>query len=43
MAVIVAQEDAANAMRALEREGESVFSIGEIRDRSPGEAQTLIV
>jgi len=43
MAMIVAQEDAANAMRALEREGESVFSIGKIRDRSPGEAQTLIV
>ncbi|MFL6580280.1 MAG: phosphoribosylformylglycinamidine cyclo-ligase [Burkholderiales bacterium] len=43
MVVIVAQEHANTAIQALEREGESVFRIGEIRVRSAGEAQTLVV
>ena len=43
MVVIVAQEYATTAIHALEREGESVFRIGEIRVRGAGEAQTLIV
>ena len=43
MVVIVAQEHANTAIHALERGGESVFRIGEIRVRGAGEAQTLIV
>jgi phosphoribosylformylglycinamidine cyclo-ligase len=43
MVVIVAQENANAAIRALERKGEAVFRIGEIRVRNAGEAQTLIV
>jgi len=43
MVVIVAQEHANTAIQTLEREGESVFRIGEIRVRGAGEAQTLIV
>jgi len=43
MVVVVAQEHANAAIEALEREGEAVFRIGEIRVRGADEAQTLIV
>jgi len=43
MVVIVAAEDAGRAQQALEREGESVFRIGEIRPRTGDEAQTMVL
>ena len=43
MVVIVAAEDAGRAQQALEREGESVFRIGEIRARAGDEPQTLVL
>jgi len=43
MVVIVAAEDAGRAQQALEREGESVFRIGEIRARKDDEPQTLVL
>ena len=43
MVVIVAAKDAGCAQQALEREGESVFRIGEIRARAGDEPQTLVL
>jgi len=43
MVVIVAAEDAGRAQQALEREGESVFRIGEIRAREGDELQALVL
>jgi phosphoribosylformylglycinamidine cyclo-ligase len=43
MVVIVAAGDAAEAMQRLQREGETVFRIGEIRGRRGNEAQALVV
>ena len=43
MVVIVAQKHADTAIRALERKGESVFRIGEIRVRSADEDPTIVV
>jgi phosphoribosylformylglycinamidine cyclo-ligase len=43
MVVIVAAEDAGRAQQALEREGESVFRIGEIRARAGDEPQALVL
>jgi phosphoribosylformylglycinamidine cyclo-ligase len=43
MVVIVASDDAAIAEAHLRASGESVFSIGEVRVRAPGDAQTIIV
>ena len=43
MVAIVASGDAALAMQVLQREGEAVFRIGEIRSRRGGEAQTVVV
>jgi len=43
MVVIVAAEDAGRAQQALEREGENVFRIGEIRARAGDEPQTLVL
>ncbi len=43
MAVIVAKDHAATAMAHLQAAGENVFTIGEIRTRSAGEAQTIVV
>jgi len=43
MVVIVAAEDAGRAQQALEREGESVFCIGEIRARAGDEPQTSVL
>jgi len=43
MVVVVATEHAEHAIRVLRREGETVFRIGEIRDRRGGEAQTVVV
>jgi len=43
MVVIVAAEDAGRAQQALERGGESVFRIGEIRARKDDEPQTLVL
>ena len=43
MVAIVAAEDAGGAQQALEREGESVFRIGEIRSRASGEPQTVVL
>jgi len=43
MVVIVAAEDAGRAQQALEREGESVFRIGEIRARAGDEPQTSVL
>jgi phosphoribosylformylglycinamidine cyclo-ligase len=43
MVVIVAAEDFGRAQQALEREGESVFRIGEIRARAGDEPQTLVL
>jgi len=43
MVVIVAPGDAAEAMQRLQREGETVFRIGEIRGRRGNEAQALVV
>jgi phosphoribosylformylglycinamidine cyclo-ligase len=43
MVAIVAADRSEATMQALRREGETVFRIGEIRSRRPGEAQTVIV
>jgi phosphoribosylformylglycinamidine cyclo-ligase len=43
MVAIVAVEDAARAIEALQRQGETVFRIGEIRGRRGDEAQTVVV
>lgn len=43
MVAIVAAEDAGRAQQALEREGESVFRIGEIRARTGDEPQTMVL
>jgi phosphoribosylformylglycinamidine cyclo-ligase len=43
MVAIVAAEDAGRAIQALEREGESAYRIGEIRSRSGGEPQTVVL
>jgi len=43
MVAIVAAEDAASAIRVLQREGEAAFRIGEIRGRRGDEAQTVVV
>jgi len=43
MIAIVAAEDAGRAQQALEREGESVFRIGEIRARAGDEPQTVVL
>ena len=43
MVVIVAKENAATAVAHLQASGESVFAIGEIRRRTGGEAQTIVV
>lgn len=42
MAVVVAAADAARAMTLLQSAGETVYRIGEIRARAPGEAATLV-
>jgi phosphoribosylformylglycinamidine cyclo-ligase len=43
MVAIVAAEDASQAQQVLEREGEKVFRIGEIRSRAGGEPQTVVM
>jgi len=43
MVAIVAAEDVGRAQQALEREGESVFRIGEIRAREGDELQALVL
>jgi phosphoribosylformylglycinamidine cyclo-ligase len=43
MVAIVAAEHAKLTIQALEREGETVFRIGEIRSRRADEAQTVVV
>ena len=43
MAVIVSRENAATAIKLLQGQGETVFSIGEIRARAAGEKQTIVV
>ena len=43
MVVIVAKEAAETAKAHLQASGESVFTIGEIRARAVGEAQTIVV
>ena len=43
MTVIVAEEHAATAQRMLTAAGESVFRIGRIEARSPGQARTIVV
>jgi phosphoribosylformylglycinamidine cyclo-ligase len=43
MVAIVAAENASRAQQAFEREGESVFRIGEIRPRSGDEPQTVVL
>ncbi len=43
MVLIVAEEDAAAAMRKLGEAGESVFRIGRIEMRTPDQAQTVVV
>ena len=43
MAVIVAKDHAATATAHLQAAGETVFTIGEIRTRLAGEAQTIVV
>ena len=42
MVVVVAAEHAARAMHVLQREGETVFVIGEIRARRGDEARTVV-
>ncbi len=42
MVVVVSQEDAVRAQQTLERAGESVFRIGEIRSRAGDEPQTVV-
>ena len=43
MAVIVSRENAAAAIKLLQGQGETVFTIGEIRARAAGEKQTIVV
>jgi phosphoribosylformylglycinamidine cyclo-ligase len=43
MTVIVAQEDAEEAMQQLQAAGEMVYNIGVIRERQGDEAQTIVV
>lgn len=43
MAVIVAKENAEAAIAQLHQAGETVFRIGEIRERREGEAQTIVL
>jgi phosphoribosylformylglycinamidine cyclo-ligase len=43
MAIVVAPDQAATAMQALEREGEKVYRIGAIRGRQKNESQTVVV
>jgi len=43
MTLIVAEEHAATAQRMLAAAGESVFRIGRIEARSPGQARTIVV
>ena len=42
MVAVVAADHAEHAMKALQREGETVFRIGEIRSRRGDEAQTVV-
>lgn len=42
MAVVVAQADAATAQRLLQEAGETVYVIGRIERRAPGQAQTIV-
>jgi phosphoribosylformylglycinamidine cyclo-ligase len=43
MTLIVAEADAAAAMRLLTEAGEKAYLIGRIESRSPGQAQTIVV
>ena len=43
MTLIVGEKDAAAAMRMLTAAGESVYRIGRIEARAPGEARTVVV
>jgi phosphoribosylformylglycinamidine cyclo-ligase len=43
MTVIVSQQDADHAEAELKRLGETVYRIGVVRERQPGEAQTLVL
>ena len=43
MTLIVGEEDAAAAMRMLTEAGESVYRIGRIEARAPGQARTVVV
>ena len=43
MVLVVAAADADHAIRFLSEQGESVYRLGEIRQRALDEAQTLIV
>jgi len=43
MSVIVAEADAAPAMRMLADAGEKAYRIGGIETRAPGQAQTVVV
>jgi len=43
MTLIVGDEDAAAAMRMLSEAGESVYRIGRIEARAPGQARTVVV
>ena len=43
MVVIVAEKDAATALRMLAAAGESVYRIGRIEARAPGQARTVVV
>ena len=43
MTLIVAEEDAATAQRSLAAAGESVYRIGRIEARAPGQASTVVV
>ena len=42
MAVVVAAGDAERAIQLLTAAGETVYSIGEIRSRAAGQAQTIV-
>jgi phosphoribosylformylglycinamidine cyclo-ligase len=43
MTLIVAEKDAATALRMLAEAGESVYRIGRIETRAPGQARTIVV
>ena len=43
MTLIVAEADAAAAMRMLTGAGERVYRIGRIEARAPGQARTVVV